>query len=44
VVVLISMNYWSSRAAGLERVWDKVLRTLQLGLHVTDATAGPVVH
>ena len=44
VVVLISMNYWSSRAAGLERVWDEVLRTLQLGIHVTDPTAGPVVH
>jgi hypothetical protein len=44
VVVLISMNYWSSRASGLERVWDEVLHTLQLGLHVTDPTAGPVVH
>jgi hypothetical protein len=43
LVVLISMNYWANRAAGLERVWDEVLRTLQLGLHVTDPTAGPVV-
>ena len=40
---LISMNYWSSRAAGLERAWDKVLRTLVIGLQVADPTAGPVV-
>jgi hypothetical protein len=25
-ICLISMNYWSNRAAGLERVWDDVLR------------------
>ncbi len=43
VVVLISMNYWSDRAAGLERVWEEVLRTLMLDIHVTDPTAGPVV-
>jgi hypothetical protein len=40
---LITMNYWSSRAAGLERVWDEVLRTLVLGLHVEDPTSGPVI-
>jgi hypothetical protein len=43
LVALITMNYWSSRAAGLERVWEEVLRTLQLGLYVQDPTAGPVV-
>jgi hypothetical protein len=43
VVCLISMNYWSNRAAGLERVWEEVLRTLVLGVHVNDPTAGPVV-
>ncbi len=43
VVCLISMNYWSDRAAGLERVWEEVLRTLVLGMHVNDPTAGPVV-
>jgi len=37
------MNYWSSRASGLERVWDEVLRTLVLGLHVEDPTTGPVI-
>src|SRR5438552_2961252 len=42
VVCLISMNYWSSRAAGLERVWEEVLRTLVLGVYVTDPTSGPV--
>jgi len=42
-ICLISMNYWSSRAAGLERVWDEVLRTLVMGLQVEDPTAGPVV-
>jgi hypothetical protein len=40
---LISMNYWSNRAAGLERVWDEVLRTLVMGVHIEDPTAGPVV-
>src|ERR1051325_8858362 len=29
---LISMNYWASRASGLERVWDEVLRTLVMGV------------
>jgi hypothetical protein len=43
VLVLISMNYWANRAAGLERVWDEVLRTLVLGLRVEDPTAGPVI-
>lgn len=40
---LISMNYWSNRAAGLERVWDEVLRTLVMGVLVADPTSGPVV-
>ncbi len=40
---LISMNYWASRANGLERVWDEVLRSLVMGMHVEDPTAGPVV-
>ncbi len=40
---LISMNYWSSRAAGLEHVWDEVLRTLVMGLHIEDPTKGPVI-
>ena len=40
---VISMNYWADRAAGLERVWDEVLRTLVMGIQVTDPTAGPVV-
>ena len=43
VLCLISMNYWSSRAAGLEGVWDELLRTLVMGMHVEDPTAGPVV-
>jgi len=41
---LISMNYWSSRAAALEGVWDEVLRTLQMGMRVEDPTKGPVVN
>ncbi|MBZ5626122.1 MAG: hypothetical protein LAQ69_46675 [Acidobacteriia bacterium] len=43
VLCLISMNYWSNRAAGLERVWEEVLRTLVFGVRVEDPTAGPVV-
>ena len=42
-VCLISMNYWSDRASGLERVWEEVLRSLMMGIHVSDPTAGPVV-
>jgi hypothetical protein len=43
VLCLISMNYWSNRAAGLERVWEEVLRTLVFGERIADPTAGPVV-
>ncbi|HUK16414.1 MAG TPA: hypothetical protein VLW65_08365 [Bryobacteraceae bacterium] len=43
ILCLISMNYWSNRAAGLESAWDEVLRTLVIGVHVEDPTAGPVV-
>jgi len=43
ILCLISMNYWASRAAGLERAWDEVLRTLVIGMRVEDPTAGPVV-
>jgi len=44
VLCLISLNYWSDRASGLERVWDEVLRSLVLGMEVCDPTAGPVVN
>jgi hypothetical protein len=40
---LISMNYWSNRAAGLEPVWNEVLRTLVMGVYVEDPTKGPVI-
>jgi hypothetical protein len=43
VLCLISMNYWSKRAASLEGVWDEVLRTLVLGMQIDDPTKGPVV-
>jgi hypothetical protein len=43
VLCLISMNYWSDRAAGLDRVWDEVLRTLMFGVPIKDPTAGPVI-
>jgi hypothetical protein len=43
VLCLISMNYWSNRAAGLERVWDEVLRSLVMGIEVKDPTKGPLV-
>jgi len=43
VLCLISMNYWSNRAPGLERVWDEVLRTLVMGVMVADPTSSPVV-
>ena len=43
VICLITMNYWANRASGLERVWDEVLRSLDMGLQVSDPTAGPVV-
>jgi hypothetical protein len=43
VVCLISLNYWSSRADKLEPAWDEALRTLTLGMMVSDPTAGPRV-
>jgi len=43
VLCLITMNYWSNQAAGLEGVWDEVLRTLVIGMRIEDPTAGPVV-
>ena len=43
VLCLISMNYWSNRAARLDGVWDEVLRTLVIGMRIEDPTAGPVI-
>jgi hypothetical protein len=43
VLCLISMNYWSDRAATLEPVWDEVLRTVVMGVRIEDPTKGPVV-
>lgn len=43
VFCLISMNYWTDRAATLEPVWDEVLRTLVMGMQVEDPRAGPVI-
>jgi hypothetical protein len=40
---LITMNYWSDRAAQLEPAWDEVLNTLVMGVRVEDPTSGPVV-
>jgi len=43
VLCLISMNYWSDRAAEPERVWEEILRSLMFGMQVDDPTAGPRV-
>ena len=43
ILCLITMNYWSNRASGLERVWDEVLRTVIFGEPIADPTAGPVI-
>jgi hypothetical protein len=43
-VCLITMNYWTDRAAPLEAVWEEVLRTLTMGSRIEDPAAGPVVH
>jgi hypothetical protein len=43
VLCLVSMNYWANKAAGLERAWDGVLRTMMFGEQVADPTAGPVL-
>jgi hypothetical protein len=42
--LLITMNYWADRAAGLEKVWKEVLRTLVLDVKVADPLRGPVMH
>ena len=43
VLCLISMNYWSNRAARLEDVWNEVLRTLVIGRRIADPKAGPSI-
>jgi hypothetical protein len=44
VICLISMNYWTERAAALEPVWDHVLATLIFGTPIADPTVGPTIH
>jgi hypothetical protein len=43
LLVLITMNYWSDRAPGLEPVWDDVLRSIMFGERVADPTKGPLL-
>ena len=42
-ICLISLNYWTDRAADLEPVWDEVLRSLAMGQYAADAASGPVI-
>ena len=40
---LITLNYWENRRAGVEVVWNEVLRTLHMDEQIQDPTVGPVV-
>jgi hypothetical protein len=42
-VVLVSLNYWTSRAAVLEPIWDHVMGSLHFGAVVSDPTRGDVL-
>jgi hypothetical protein len=43
VYCLITFDFWVDDTAKFEPVWDEVLRSLTLGLYVTDPTVGPIV-
>lgn len=40
---LITMDYWPEDAARVTPVWDEVLRTLRLGVHIPDPTTGAAI-
>lgn len=42
--VLVTFDYWVDEAAKFLRVWDEVLRSLQLGRQIEDPTRGAVLH
>lgn len=41
---LITFDFWPEDRTRLEPVWDEVLASLQLGLHIEDPTAGVTVN
>lgn len=40
VQCLITLDFWADDARRLAPVWDEVVRTLELGIHITDPTTG----
>lgn len=40
VQCLITFDFWADDARRLAPVWDEVVRTLELGIHITDPTTG----
>jgi hypothetical protein len=40
VQCLITCDFWASDAARIRPVWNELVRTLQLGVHVADPTTG----
>ena len=43
VYCLITFDFWVDDAAKFEPVWEELIRSLTLGMYVTDPTAGPIV-
>lgn len=40
VQCLITFDYWADDAPRMTPAWDEVVRTLELGVHITDPTTG----
>ena len=41
---LITFDFWEEDASRLSSVWDEVLRSLELGMEIKDATRGHTLH
>lgn len=41
---LITLDFWAEDAVWLSAVWDEVIHSLELGLHVDDPTRGYTLH
>lgn len=44
IQTLITLDYWPEDAERLASVWEEVVRSLQLGRHISDPTLGEIVH
>ena len=43
VQCLVTMDYWPEDAVRVTPVWDEILRSLRLGVHIPDPTTGATI-